>query len=145
MQRMIIAALVVLLAASLVAWRSWSRDQSRTQKQILTVERMKRINSALREYRETHDDVPADLETLARSLNSDDTARFGGFVDHWGQPFVYESDGNQFLLASLGSDGRRDNPRATTTEAQEPLNVCGDFAADQVLTSDGWISACYKY
>ena len=36
-------------------------------------------------------------------------------LDPWGHPFVYESDGNSYLLKSLGPGGRGTDPTLTVT------------------------------
>lgn len=69
-------------------------------------------------------------------------------TDAWGHPLHYESDGNGFVLASLGEDGKMDAAEfaKVNTVAYFPreYDICGVSKADEVVSHLGWHTQCGK-
>ena len=82
--------------------------------------------------------------------------------DLWGSRFVYETDGNGYVLISRGWDWKADQEdywalrgRLASQRAQGGRSnasgwtdhryvVCGDYAGDEVMTDVGWLQVCGK-
>ena len=75
---------------------------------------------------------------------------WNGWTDYWGHAFVYSRLGDEFVLVSVGKDGKLDGAVGTdmirkAADTNEPTEICGKWSTDQILTSKGWLALCRLY
>ena len=68
-------------------------------------------------------------------------------VDAWGNTLVYQSDGRNFVLASLGRDGSPDLANDTRlllydTGPSPHTDICGFWDLDEVVSGQGFWTLC---
>jgi hypothetical protein len=124
------AGAVVLAAAYLLALRPlWQ-----LMKQHRTASDMRVVSTLLHDYRDRHGGYPAELAAalpvdLRRLLS-----------DAWGHPLLYFHTDQQFILVSVGKDGRPDYPDYWAVRATYPhwRRVRDHPESDLVLSDLGW-------
>ena len=104
--------------------------------------------SILHEYRDANAEYPRSL-TLGLAWWTHDRSHIGSTVsgaDHWGHALVYQSDGQHFLLASLGRDGKLDAKGLPPLGAQPrgDHSPCRLSDADTIILDAGEDQACMK-
>ena len=101
--------------------------------------------SFVRTYRESHGSLP---RTLSEAIpdNAAQRAFWLAARDVYGHPLHYEVNGDEFLIASYGRDGVRDEtPYAREGEERSRTSApCYDADIDTAYSSDGVFQACSK-
>lgn len=142
-RRLLIVALAIVIVGAVGAWAY--RYVKAYEEQINNLELAKSYVQALEEYRGTHHAYPDRLSEVFGLWRGYASAAPG--ADWWGHPLYYESNGRQFLLISLGRDGRPDRPMqgyGSFRSLERCRRICGRPNDDQVLSERGFHQACYK-
>jgi hypothetical protein len=102
--------LLVTAVAIVVAWRDiGNMDQIRSE-QRTTRQGIRDIERSVQRYRETKATLPESLEEV-RGSGGEYSVRFqqdrnGNPLDGWGRPLLYSVTGGEYVITSLGRDGR---------------------------------------
>jgi len=130
--------LVTALALSTLFYAYWLWPILMRGKQAGTLWDLQRIEEKLKKVQIETGRYPLDLSRITTDL--------GMPTDRWGRPWVYLSDGEMFVLVSLGTDGRPDGTNYLGMRAEDgPVeNFCPDVNADQVVSDLGWHRRCGK-
>jgi hypothetical protein len=145
------ARTTVVIVASLVAvsggiaWAVWVRPLSIAGNQLRNYADIQSYASFVRTYRDTHGSLPRTLSEAVPD-NAGQRAFWLAARDVYGHPFHYEVNGNEFLIASYGRDGARDDaPYAREGEDRSRTAApCYDADIDTAYSSDGVFQACSK-
>lgn len=109
-------------------------------RQVRTIADGRTISICLEDFREKNGNFPS---TLASAFPAGQTFR----TDGWGNRWVYITDGQGFLLLSLGKDGHPDRtdyvvPRSSGRAVFQ--RTCGRWNADQIISHQGIHQGCGK-
>jgi hypothetical protein len=96
---------------------------------VETARRGTRVTVALRRSKNEHGSWPQDLEAAHAY------AKGAPFVDAWGQPFVYQRDGDGFVLYSAGENGR-DEKGQHKVEYSDDYRTATTVADDYMIYPD---------
>jgi type II secretory pathway pseudopilin PulG len=111
-------------------------------KQIKNVANFQSYASALEIYRQAHGRYPSSL------VAGESVPDWFDGRDSWGNPVVYLSDGAQYLLVSVGRDGRPDGENWLEMRLSSKQGGVRDASCelfrDQILSDKGWYRACGK-
>jgi general secretion pathway protein G len=107
---MIVLAIIGGLMALLAPRFTGALDKSKVRETKIA---MGQIQNALNMYYTDCGKFPKTLDALVKAPSSDECSNWGPDAylkkeakDAWGTPFIYELDGNQFIIKSLGNDRR---------------------------------------
>lgn len=132
----------VLLIVLVLAWLLVIRPTSLALKQVGVFTDLETYSQALQGYHERFGRYPLELEEAASAID------WFSPVDRWGTPLVYLSDGDVFVLASMGKGGQPDGENYLGAREEIPVTKvnegCLDPSVDQIVTDRGWYRGCGK-
>ena len=102
---------------------------------------------ALDQYRAARGAYPQELAAVvAIEPSAIGDRRYLNGLDYWGHPLILKTDGQHFMLVSLGRDGRSDGRPIPELGAPASLDKtpCGDNTLDTVLSDRGLLRGCAK-
>ncbi len=139
---MILVLGCILLAGAGAAWVVVIRPTMHSLRQVGVLTDLVAYTEALREYHEQHGGYPLELEEAAGVIE------WFSPIDRWGTPIVYLSDGDGFVLASMGMGGQPDGENYLATRMRAPrrqsAEECLNPRVDQIVTDRGWYRGCGK-
>src|ERR1700724_248507 len=138
MRRWLLALAVALALAG--AARAWLGRWSDNLKEGIDNFSLFRVyGDRLAEFHQNNGRYPASLSEVGPGF-SFYSIRFG--EDRWGHPLRYESRGSEYVLVSLGRDGKPDglDPWRVreAIDPGHPQRICNDLNADQVMSDRGF-------
>lgn len=104
-------ATVVLMAVSFlsiyVSWLGARQAPFGGGEQWRTLHELRDLDEAILEFQKKSNAIPHSLDELAGLESYDMWKRNNGkLIDGWGRPFLYSSDGTNYLITSYGRDGK---------------------------------------
>src|ERR1017187_5846324 len=113
--RFLIAGCVWLVVSGLsiyVAWQNARESEMAWFEQWWTQSELKDINRLITQYQQKSNSVPRSLDQL-RSVATESDVQFdiqfnsdGKIEDGWKRPFLFSSDGTNYLVTTYGRDGK---------------------------------------
>jgi len=100
------AGLLILASSVYVAWKNAKEAPMAWREQSYTQFQLREIDRTIEEYRKQSNSIPrslSQLQSIGSFVQSEDD---GQVLDGWRRPFVYWSDGTNFLVTSYGRDGK---------------------------------------
>ena len=143
-------SVAVLLGLGLLVWLAVVRPFLVGGRQILNYAHMQYYMGALDEYYKEHGEYPGDLVAAVSprvaQYPSPRSEELLAYLDTWEHPLVYRTDGQHYVLASYGKDGRPDSPTlpAYDAEASADKHPCYSLKKDTVVSDRGIHQGCYK-
>ncbi len=140
---MIVLGCILLLGAA-AAWLAVIRPTMLRFRQVGVLTDLVAYTSALRGYHEQHGGYPLELEKATGSID------WFSPIDRWGAPILYLSDGDGFVLASMGLGGQPDGENYLAARLRAPrqqadfVGECSNLQVDQIVTDRGWYRGCGK-
>lgn len=132
----------IALALASEEYFRWVRPFRDRVRQIENAANFQTFKSVLEHYYAENGEYPPRIDDALRELGW-----YSG-RDSWGNPVLYSSDGQIYILVSLGRDGLPDGTNYLMARQEVRLvdseRTCVDFDADQILTDRGWVRACGK-
>ncbi len=132
----------ILLAVASAAWLVVIRPTMHSLRQVGVLTDLVTYTWALSEYYEQHGSYPLELEQATSAIE------WFSPIDRWGTPIVYLSNGDGFVLASMGMRGQPDGENYLAARMRAPrqraVEECWDPRVDQIVTDRGWYRGCGK-
>jgi hypothetical protein len=104
--RRILVGIVTLVAVATASWALVLRAMKLRGDQVMNCSELGVHSEAVQRFHQSHGRYPASLEEAIQS--SGFSTRNGAGRDIWGNQMIYQTDGNAFMIVSLGKDGRSD-------------------------------------
>jgi len=138
-----VVLLLVLVGGA--AWVLWIHPQMIAAKQIRNWAIVQAYVGFLESHHQTYGEFPLRLADAVPDTVAKRAAWLSSH-DAYGNPLHYTSDGRQFLIASYGRDGIRDDgPYARDVgEFSRTDAPCRDLDTDTAYSSDGVVQRCGK-
>lgn len=106
--RLVIATSVGITVAVIAICVAWQQDLEYWLggKQTFTRMDLMSLHKAVEAYQSETGALPSTLEDIGKPRGSESQPTAWPLVDHWGRPFIYEHNGKDFVVRSLGRDGK---------------------------------------
>ncbi len=147
MQRCLMIGAGVAIALIGLFWFGWVYPGVLRAKQVRSLADMQIIWHHVEEHRERTGAYP-------RALHEVIPGRLAAVLaaDGWGGRWLYESDGDRFVLVSYGKDRKPDGTDywalresgPTADQDWEAARIAGLWNADQVVSDRGWLREAGK-